>query len=143
VALVVEQAAVTAGLEARAAELERRLGQNSRNSSRPLSQDPLDAPPRSICRKTGRKSGKQPGAPGSALRLLEVADEVIDHEPIACQGCGGKLRGAGEAGVTRRQVGDIPEVALRVVEHRLHRRRCTCGAGTTADVPAGVNASAT
>jgi transposase len=29
-----------------------------------------------------------------------------------------------------------------VVEHRLHRRRCGCGATTTATAPAGVNAAA-
>lgn len=140
VVLVAEQAAMIAKLEARVAELERRLGQNSRNSSLPPSQDPLDAPPRSMRRKTGRKPGKQPGAPGSALRLVETPDEVIDHEPAACRGCGAGLRDGHDAGITRRQVHDIPEVTARVVEHRLHRRRCTCGCITTADAPAGVNA---
>jgi transposase len=40
----------------------------------------------------------------------------------------------------RRQVHDIPEVATTVTEHRLHKRRCSCGCVTTAVAPAGVNA---
>ncbi|MGH3529946.1 MAG: IS66 family transposase [Pseudonocardiaceae bacterium] len=140
VELVREQAAVIARLEARVAELERRLGRNSGNSSTPPSQDPLDAPARSMRKKTGRRPGKQPGAPGSALRLVEDPDEVIEHLPQACAGCGSGLRRAQEAGLIRRQVHDIPEVSARVVEHRLHRRRCGCGTVTTASAPAGVNA---
>jgi transposase len=42
----------------------------------------------------------------------------------------------------RRQVHDIPILAPLVVEHRLHRRRCGCGATTTAAAPAGVTAPA-
>jgi transposase len=45
-------------------------------------------------------------------------------------------------GVVRRQVHDIPRIAPRVVEHRLHRRRCGCGQVTGAVAPAGVNAPA-
>jgi transposase len=138
-----EQAATIARLEGRVAELERQLGRNSRNSSTPPSKDPLDAPSRSLRRKAGRKPGKQPGAPGSALRLVEDPDEVVEHRPSACRGCGAGLRRAAEAGVTRRQVHDIPQVSVRVTEHRLHRRRCPCGCITTAEAPAGVNAPVT
>jgi transposase len=138
--LVVAQAAEIESLKVRVAELERRLGRNSGNSSTPPSKDPLDAPPRSLRRKTGRKPGKQPGSPGSALRLVDDPDEVIDHEPAACQGCGAGLRRATPAGMARRQVHDIPEVSVRVTEHRLHRRRCACGCITTAGAPAGVGA---
>ncbi|MGH9394154.1 MAG: IS66 family transposase [Terriglobales bacterium] len=138
--LVREQAAVIARLEARVADLERRLGRNSGNSSTPPSQDPLDAPPRSSRKKTGRRPGKQPGSPGSALRLVEDPDEVIEHRPGRCTGCGSGLHRAQDAGLIRRQVHDIPEVSARVVEHRLHRRRCGCGTVTTAPAPAGVNA---
>src|SRR4051795_4607742 len=44
------------------------------------------------------------------------------------------------AGVIRRQVFDIPTIAVRVVEHRLVSRRCVCGALTCAAGPAGVTA---
>jgi len=43
----------------------------------------------------------------------------------------------------RRQVFDIPTVTVRVVEHRLICRRCSCGALTTAAGPAGVSAPVT
>ncbi len=142
-ARVAEQAATIARLEERVAELERQLDRNSRNSSVPPSKDPLDAPPRPPRAKGGRKPGKQPGAPGSALRLVDLPDAVIEHRPRSCRGCGAGLRGAADAGLTRRQVHDIPTVGVRVTEHRLHRRRCACGCITTADAPVGVNAPVT
>jgi transposase len=40
----------------------------------------------------------------------------------------------------RRQVFDIPAVRVRVIEHRLIKRRCGCGMVTTADAPAGMDA---
>jgi transposase len=126
---------------ARIAELERRLGQNSKNSSRPPSSDSFDKPrPRSLRKKTERKPGKQPGSPGAALRQVDDPDEVIDHVPGACGGCGAGLADAEDVGVVRRQVRDVPEVTARVVEHRLHKRRCArpgCGRVTTATAPPG------
>lgn len=141
--LVAAQAVTIEELTARVAELERRLGQNSRNSSRPPSSDAFDKPPpRSLRRKTGRKPGKQPGSPGAALRQVDDPDEVIEHAPPECTGCGADLAGAPVAGMVRRQVHDIPEVTARVVEHRLQKRRCGCGCVTTAVAPAGVSAPA-
>jgi transposase len=40
----------------------------------------------------------------------------------------------------RRQVFDIPQITVRVVEHRLVSRRCSCGVVTAAAGPAGVTA---
>jgi transposase len=133
-ARVAELTEQNAAQAARIAKLERRLGQNSKNSSLPPSSDQFGKPrPRSLRGKTERKLGKQPGSPGAALRQVDDPDEVIDHVPDACAGCGADLAGAEGAGVMRRQVHDIPEVTTRVVEHRLHRRRCRCGCLTTAD----------
>ena len=42
----------------------------------------------------------------------------------------------------RRQVHDIPTISPRVVEHRLHQRRCDCGQITIASAPPGVVAPA-
>jgi transposase len=127
-------------LRAEVTELKRRLGQNSRNSSMPPSTDKLE---RSAARreqaKAGRKPGKQPGGQGFALRRTDTPDVVIDHLPAACGGCGADLADAGEVGVSARQVTDIPKVTARIVEHRLHRRRCGCGHVTTAPAPAGVD----
>ena len=130
-------------LTVRVAELERQLGRNSRNSSQPPSADGPAAPPsRTTRRRSGRKPGKQPGAGGSALFQTSSPDEVIDHLPDACGGCGSDLAGATPVGVVRRQVHDIPAITPTVVEHRLHKRRCGCGAMTTAAAPVGVGAAA-
>jgi transposase len=148
-ALVAAQAEVIARLEQRItvleaenAELRRRLGVNSTNSSQPPSADsPFTKPsPKSLRRKTGRKPGGQPGHPGSTLALVDAADEVVEHEPVACGGCGASLAGAPQTGVERRQVFDLPPIRIRVTEHRLMSRRCGCGAVTCAYAPESVNA---
>jgi transposase len=127
-------------LEAENAELRRRLGQNSRNSSNPPSSDGPEQspPPRSLRRKTGRKPGKQPGAQGFSLELVDDPNEVLDYVPDCCRGCGADLHDAGSAGVVRRQVTDIAPAVATVTEHRLHQRRCGCGKVTTAAAPADV-----
>lgn len=137
-AVLAEQAATIARLEERVADLERQLGRNSRNSSTPPSKDPLDAPARAARKGSRRKPGKQPGAPGAALRTVEDPDVVIEHEPSCCAGCGAGLAAAADAGAIRRQVHDVPEVSVRVTEHRLRRRRCACGTTTTATGPDGL-----
>ncbi len=102
------QARVIAEQAERIAELERRLGQNSGNSSLPPSSDRFGKPkPRSLRGKTDRKPGKQPGAPGGALRQVEDPDEVVEHVPSECAGCGADLDQARVVGVVRRQMHDI------------------------------------
>ncbi len=112
VELVAEQAEQIALLKAenvalreRVAELERRLDQNSRNSSRPPSSDGLGKPaPRSLRGKSGRKPDGQRGHHGQTLEQVGDPDEVIRHELAACGGCGGDLVDAVQAGVERRVV---------------------------------------
>lgn len=144
-AAVAERDAVIGALLTRLEELEARVGQNSRNSSRPPSSDGY-AKPRSPSRAeqkaAGRKPGKQPGAPGKHLRQVQAPDEVISHVPAGCNGCGAPLADAAEAGVERRQVFDLPPARVQVLEHQLERRACACGRTTTAAAPAGVNAPA-
>ena len=146
---MVEQAATIQRLEgevvelkAEVAELRRRLAQNSRNSSRPPSSDGLAKPPvkKSLRRPSGRKPGGQPGHGGGHLAAVADPDELVTHAPICCDGCGGELSGAPVEGTERRQVFDLPAMALRVVEHVAERRRCSCGQQTTAAFPAGVSA---
>ena len=148
-ALVVEQARViaelrvrVAALEAENAELKRRLGMNSTNSSKPPSSDsPFTKPaPKSLRRRSGRKPGGQPGHPGSTLALVDNPNERRRHEPGSCTGCGSSLAGAPEVGVERRQVFDLPPMTVRVVEHQLIARRCACGATSCGSAPQGVSA---
>jgi transposase len=149
-ALVVAQAETIRVLRAeveqlttRVAELERQLKTNSRNSSKPPSQDTYAKPaPRSLRRKTGRGQGKQPGSAGASLRLLTDPDSVLEHVPAACAGCGDGLEEVPSCGVVRRQVHDLPPVVAVVTEHRMHQRRCRCGVLTTAAAPVEASAPA-
>ena len=72
--------------------------------------------------------------------MVSEPDEVITHSPPSCVGCGGDLSGAPVEGSERRQVFDLPEIRLRVIEHVVERRRCGCGHHTTGAFPAGVSA---
>jgi transposase len=141
-ALVGRQAEQIARLEAEVAELRRQLGQNSRNSSRPPSSDsPFVKPaPKSLRRKSGRKPGGQQGHPGSTLALVADPDERRRHEPGPCGGCGADLVDALEVGLERRQVFDLPPLRVRVIEHQLITRRCSCGTTTCGTAPEGVTA---
>jgi transposase len=147
-ALVVHQAAVieqlraeVAALRAENAELKRRLGMNSTNSSKPPSSDsPFAKPaPKSLRRQSGRKPGGQPGHPGSTLALVTDPNEWVRHEPGPCTGCGASLTDAPEAGLERRQVFDLPPITVRVTEHQLIARRCACGTTTHGAAPEGVS----
>ena len=135
--------AEVAGLKAQVADLERRLAQNSRNSSRPPSSDGLAKPPapKSLRRPSGRKPGGQPGHEGGHLAQVAVPDDVVNHRPSVCAGCHGDLRDGEGLGHLSRQVFDLPEIRLRVCEHRAHRRRCACGHETIGVFPASVAAA--
>ena len=139
--LVVAQAARIIEQDARIADLERRLGMNSKNSSTPPSSEGLAKPSAKSLRKpSGRKPGGQQGRQGLTLRQVADPDEIIRHEPSCCKGCGDTLADAPETRFTRRQVFDLPPVHIRVVEHQLVTRQCGCGTVTTADAPDAVNA---
>ena len=135
-------------LEARVAELERRLKRSSRNSSLPPSQDPPSAPPRPPRPGSGRTRGGQPGHEGRHRRLLppERVDEVVEHWPRRCRTCarvfdGQELVDAAEP--RRHQVAELPPIAVRVTEHRLRAVRCpACASPTRAELPCEVPRSA-
>ena len=90
-AVIAAQQAVIAELRSRIADLERRLGLNSGNSSKPPSSDGLKKNPSrvsSLRDRSGKKPGGQQGHPGKTLCRIETPDAAIDHFPPACAGCG-------------------------------------------------------
>lgn len=131
------------------ADLEKRLGRNSSNSSKPPSSDdggarsgrPENAN-RAARRAMGRLQGKQPGTGGFTLSQVCEPDEVVVHSPDRCRGCDGDLGDAVVSAVVARQVFDVPDPRVVVVEHRVEKRRCVCGCVTTGEFPAGVSAPA-
>jgi transposase len=145
IALIRAQAAEIAALKTRIAELERRLGLNSSNSSKPPSSDGLKKPARvrSLREKSKRKPGGQTGHAGETLRQSAEPDKIEHHFPLACVECGTPLtQDMAQEGHAARQVFDLPEPKpLIVTEHRVHTCCCVaCGAKTRAAFPEGVNA---
>jgi len=138
----VEQArAELAQARERIAELEARLKQNPRNSSRPPSSEGLAKPaPRSLRKKSGRKPGGQDGHKGTTLAQVARPDWKVRHEPSSCGQCGAGLAGRPVTGVERRQVFDLQPVRAEVTEHQLIERECGCGQRTKAAAPAGAEA---
>jgi transposase len=155
-AIIEKQREEIATLTARVAELERQLGLNSSNSSKPPSSDGLKKPPRtglrratarcfsawSLREKTGKKPGGQNGHKGHTLAQVEKPDQVIGHYPGKCSNRGGVPDAATSAGYRKRQVIDVPEPRPPVVtEHRAHACDCLhCGARTQAGFPEGIAA---
>jgi hypothetical protein len=129
------------------ARLQHLLSRNSSNSSMPHSKD--DDPGRTLPRKerrakpSGRAKGKQPGAPGTALRWREE-DELDGHQdryPEGACDCGADLGAATDLGVADRyQQHEIPLVSVRVVQYDQHVVACGCGRVRTADRPEGAGA---
>jgi transposase len=144
IALIAAQAAEIAALRAHIAGLERRLGLNSSNSGKPPSSDGLKKPPRvaSLREPSGNKPGGQKGHDGETLRQVAEPDNIIDHYPQACAGCGSMLTPAMATGHSTRQVFDLPAPQPPIItEHRAHDCQCaTCGARTRAAFPEDVNA---
>jgi len=140
--------------------LEEQARQDSRTSSRPPSQDPPKTRQQrraearakakeSLAREGGqRKAGGQHGHRGAGRKLAreDQVDEIVEHFPPACRGCGREFseaerRPAGRFG--RHQVCELPPIGVLLVEHRTYRMRCPgCRAATTAQLPAAVAGSA-
>lgn len=121
------------------ASLRAQLAQDSTNSSKPPSSDPVGprkkrAERRADSRAEKRSQGKQPGTPGSNLRRRNP-DRVIEHQPACCGGCGADLADAEVIGEVTRQVIDLPPVRPVVTDHVAVKRRCGCGTVTVGDLP--------
>ena len=74
-------------LEARIAELERRLNMNSSNSSKPPSTDNPNQKKRSLRKPSGKKPGGQSGHKGTTLKLPCAPSKIIPCNPKECAGC--------------------------------------------------------
>src|SRR5713226_6505721 len=126
-----EKDTVIYALLERVEELERRLGLNSTNSSKPPSSDGLKRERRvqSLREPSGKKSGGQEGHEGKTLRQVDNPDEVIDYYPEVCANCGTALDAAAATDYQKRQVFDLPKPQpIKVTEHRAHSCRCAqCG----------------
>lgn len=136
-AALVERDRVIAGQSERIAELERRLGKDSSNSSRPPSSDApwakQPAKKRSSRVRSGRKPGKQPGSASYSRSLVDDPDERWEIHPDRCGSCAASLRHAEEHSRQRRQIVDVaPVPPPTVTEYQRISKVCRCcGAVTT------------
>ncbi len=141
-----EQLAAVLG---KVAELERLLGRNSSNSSKPPSSDAGtvksargENASRAARRAMARKQGKQPGTPGATLSRVADADVVVVHRPVRCRGCERGLDNATLVGSSSRQVFDVADPTVVVTEHRAEKLRCACGCETIGVFPPEATAPA-
>jgi transposase len=139
--------------EDRLKRLEEQARQDSRTSSRPPSADPpksrarrraeARAKAKELMRKEGerRAQGGQPGHRGAGreLKPSDQMDEIVDHYPQACGGCGrefGEDQRRPSHRFGRHQVAELPPISVVFGEHRTHQLRCRCcRARTSAPVP--------
>jgi transposase len=134
---VEEQAKRIQQLENRVHELERQLGQNSNNSSKPPSSDGLRKP--TNLRQPGGKKGAPTGHNGRTLRFTENPDEILVHSLTSCVRCSASLENVASYGFEKRQVFDLPAPRVHVIEHRAEEKCCPqCGLQQRAVFPKNV-----
>lgn len=110
----------------------------SNNSSLPPSQD-IARKNKSLREVSGKPVGGQVGHEGTTLLFSKTPTEIEDLLPAYCNNCGTSL--ASEMGVftERRQVFDIPPVAISCKEYRQFSKHCPCcNSRQRADFPKGV-----
>jgi transposase len=143
-ALIEALHAEIAALKQEVADLRRRLGKDSSNSSKPPSSDGPAKKPRiagSLRGISGKKSGGQPGHRGDTLRPVANPDKIERHAATQCGHCRAALTAAMATRVETRQVFEMPQPRLEVTEHQASIYTCACCRGETrAAFPADVTA---
>ncbi len=119
--------------------LRSQLGQNSTNSHKPPASDGLTKQS-AIPRLKGGKTGGQLGHQGRTLEMSPQIDTTITHKPDTCVRCGTLLTDQEFTLCEKRQVFEIPEPKLIVIQHEQYHCQCTCGCQNWGVFPASVNA---
>jgi len=128
-------------LETLLRELQAKLGQNSRTSSKPPSSDPPSTPPPPPRTPRGRKAGGQLGHAGHQRPLVppEAVTELIELLPQQCPSCQSTLPAdlPDARPLRRTQVWELPPIEPIIIEYRQHTVCCPlCQQLATAELPA-------
>lgn len=114
---------------------------DSHNSSIPPSQESIPAKAvrrtRSLLKKSERKTGGQPGHPGSTLETSSSPDFIENHKSHYCECCGLSLVEAKSVCTGVSQVVDIALPRPQVKEHRSFDVTCSCGHVNKCPLPKG------
>jgi transposase len=125
-------------LKARIRELERLLGMNSKNSSKPPSTDPPNVKKKAITIKKRKKRGAKKGHEPHLKEMLP-ADKVNRRrtiEPETCSNCSSENLVESEEDPIINQFIDVPPVKIDVTEIERPVRECAdCGALFYAPLP--------
>jgi transposase/uncharacterized coiled-coil protein SlyX len=124
--VLAEQQAALQRLTAQVKHLQDRLATNSHNSSKPPSSDGLARKAKARRPRSGKRPGGQPGHPGQTLTMVADPDQTLSHLPATCAACQAELSAVPATAITRRQVFDLPPMALAVTEHQVGTRVCPC-----------------
>ena len=124
-------------LAERIQKLEDQIAKNSRNSGKPPSSDGFDKPaPRSLRKRSRKRSGGQQGHVGYKLEMVTKPDHIKKHKVTQCSHCQKSLKRQKIERIEKRQVFDLPKVQMEVTEHQAQVKRCTCcGKETRAEFP--------
>src|SRR5437588_6781036 len=139
--LMQQMQAQIAALTQQVKDLQDRLAKDSHNSSLPPSSDRFVRQPKSLRKKSEKKSGGQDGHPGSSLQWSASPDEVVCQQVEQCQACHHDLHTVAACHVECRQVVDVPAPHVVVREYRAEQKQCPhCGTITAAAFPKEVAA---
>lgn len=116
-------------------------GRKSHTSSTPPSHDIGKSNSKSLREKSDKQSGGQLDHEGSTLKMVSDPDQIIDHRPAFCKGCGHHLNGITEILTGRKQEIVIPPIEVQYVEHRTYSNACChCGIENTGEMPSNITA---
>jgi transposase len=119
------------------AELREKLKLKSHNSGKPPSSDGL-AKKSLVPKPKGNNQGGQFGHRGKTLKRSEKPDQIILHHARKCRRCERQFSESEvEQIVASRQVFEIPEPKIEVIEHQVGLINC-CGEKHYGEFPAGV-----
>ena len=117
---------------------------DSHNSNQPPSLDlPWIKPKRtrSLRKQSGLKVGGQVGHEGVTLRQVAAPHRVVIHQADKCRQCGVSLAAVAADNLHKRQVFEIENGGLSVIEHRLAAKICpACRTASKGQFPLAVKA---
>lgn len=115
-----------ASLKSEIKTIQLKLNQDSQNSSKPPSSDPMwkRSSRRLSSKGKGLRPGGQRGHKGHKLKKFEKVDQYVEHKLKTCPECGSSDLEV--KGKVSRQVIDIPEPVFEVTEHEMWKYECQC-----------------